>query len=300
VAVILKLRSSTRIITKTFPRNLLFSVVLTIFFFPFPLLSSSVNIKLSIGQHWPKISNLNHFLSSWQEALQSQAEAVKTWTWEGANQSDFNQQVDFSASIQWHLFRYLSLGISSGYTYGAIGEKGAQVIINRPVGESLFVQQLKVATVPLCLEALVHWPLSDRWELYGGGGGGLTWINFTQREGIKITGNPSFSYPEEISAHGSEITTKIILGMIFRMKEVSLFVEGNYRWEKFADLSGEDKEGNTGQLYYLEQQEPNSGFWEARYMVSPAQPLSVDIRHVQPASIDLSGFSLRLGLIIFF
>jgi len=105
-----------------------------------------VAIKLSLGQGWPQVSEINQILLSWQESLQKQAEALKSWTWEAGTLRQFKQQIEFAASLEFNLSRYFSLNLTSGYTYGERGQDQLQAIIDRPVGRSLFIQQKPFST----------------------------------------------------------------------------------------------------------------------------------------------------------
>jgi len=267
---------------------------------PISLRSASVAIKLSLGQGWPQVSEINQILLSWQESLQKQAEALKSWTWEAGTLRQFKQQIEFAASLEFNLSRYFSLNLTSGYTYGERGQDQLQAIIDRPVGRSLFIQQVKIATLPLCLEAFFHLPFSSRWEIYAGGGGGWLWLNFTQREGIKVEPASTFTYPAEINVHGRSQFLQTSLGVVCHLRDISLFLEGNYRWAKFGQLNGENKSGQEGQLYYLREYQPETGYWQAKYMIAASQPTSPEFQEVHLAQLDLSGFSLKLGLKIKF
>lgn len=268
--------------------------------FPLGLGASSLKFKLSLGRGRTAGTELNQFLHSWQESLKKQAKSIKTWSWQEGTLQELKQQVEFIASLEFRLSRHFSLSISSGYFYGALGEKQAQAIIDRPIGHSLFVQQVKLGSLPLSGEAFFYLPLTSNWEVYAGGGGGIIWLNFTQREGIKIEDSSSFNYPQEVNARGSGFQSQAVIGIVYHLQEISLFVEGNYRWSILDKLSGEDKTGEQGRLYYLEEKLPESGYWEAKYVISPTKPASANLREVRAASIDLSGFSLRIGLKINF
>lgn len=293
-----KNRSISRQLKRIFLSLLLALTI--ILMLPISLRSASVAIKLSLGQGWPQVSEINQILHSWQESLKIQAETLKSWTWEAGTLQEYKQQIEFAASLEFSLSRYFSLNLTSGYTYGERGQDQIQAIIDRPVGRSLYIQQVKIATLPLCLEALFHLPFSSRWEIYGGGGGGWLWLNFTQREGIQLEQATSFTYPTEINAEGSTRLLKTSLGLVCYLQDISLFVEGNYVWAKFDQLNGEDKNGQEGQLYYLREYQPETGYWEARHMIAADQPASPEFQEVRPARLDLSGFSLRLGLKIKF
>jgi hypothetical protein len=278
---------------------ILLFLILTLFW-PVSLAASSVAIKLSLGRGWPAVREVNHVLHTWQESLKIQADTLKTWSWQEGVLQDLKQQVEFAASLEFNLSRFFSLGLTSGYAYGHLGEDQVRAIIDRPVGKSLFIQQVKIGTLPFCLEALFHLPFSSRWEFYGGGGGGIVWLNFTQREGIKLENASTFTYPAEINAHGSSQLVKTILGFVYHLRDISIFVEGNYHWAKLSNLTGEDKNGQQGNLYFLEERQPDTGYWEAKFIINSTEPASPDIRKVRLAQIDLSGFSLRIGLKINF
>ena len=88
--------------------------------------------------------------------------------------------------------------------------------------------------------------------------------------------------------------------MVCHLRDISLFLEGNYRWAKFGQLNGENKSGQEGQLYYLREYQPETGYWQAKYMIAASQPTSPEFQEVHLAQLDLSGFSLKLGLKIKF
>ena len=69
---------------------------------------------------------------------------------------------------------------------------------------------------------------------------------------------------------------------------------------QISDFLGENDQEEIGTLYYFEEHIQDFDIWQAKNQIKAAAPSGENYRSVQKASIDLSGLSIRIGLVIKF
>jgi len=85
-----------------------------------------------------------------------------------------------------------------------------------------------------------------------------------------------------------------------RHGEADRFIEAAARSGKVDGFAGEDSLQQPGSLYSYEEYISDLGYWQAKIHVLPEAPAGDNFREVRDASIDLGGYSVRLGLFIKF
>ncbi|MFW6160022.1 MAG: hypothetical protein ACOC57_02650, partial [Acidobacteriota bacterium] len=144
-------------------------------------------------------------------------------------------------------------------------------------------------------------PLTSRLKLFLKGGGGYLWAKYIEQNGLKLVSDKRFSYSESYNTSGSSPLVQAGLGMRLELKpNLSLVVEGQIRKARVKGFTGENKAGDEGTLYFIEELQEESDSWLVKHLLSSEFPEGENIRSVKDAVVDFSGFSLKIGFIINF
>ena len=127
------------------------------------------------------------------------------------------------------------------------------------------------------------------------------WAKYFEKDGNKKTDAEGYSYPQWISSSAQGQIYLLGLGVVFETEAgIRFFVEGTWRTASITGFSGENKQEETGALNYVEEYESSYELWQAKYLISLEPPSGENYREIQQATIDFSGFSVKIGLIIKF
>ena len=69
---------------------------------------------------------------------------------------------------------------------------------------------------------------------------------------------------------------------------------------QISDFQGESNQEETGTLYYSEEYRQDYEIWQSNNQIKAAAPSGENYKSVQKATVDLSGLSIRIGLVINF
>jgi hypothetical protein len=132
-------------------------------------------------------------------------------------------------------------------------------------------------------------------------GGGPMWAKYFEKDGNKNIEDETYSYPKWISSSAQGQIYLLGLGIVFETEAgIRFFVEGTWRTASITGFSGENKQEETGALNYVEEYQSGLELWQAKYLISPEPPSGENYREVKQGTIDFSGISLKIGLIIKF
>ena len=81
---------------------------------------------------------------------------------------------------------------------------------------------------------------------------------------------------------------------------LSFILEAGYRRARIDGLTGETDEGETWSMYAFEQYHAELDYWRYRNSLYRELPTGADVRGAEETSIDLSGLTVRLGIMVRF
>jgi hypothetical protein len=283
-----------------FVRNVV-RILLPTFLFCAPVMGLELEFKISGGYAYIGLKDINTGLFDWAEGIKREAEAQKNWEYLGQNVHSLHSSILLEGEFLFAFSRRLGISLGAGYIYGDLKENRTEVLVQRPTGVFSQVYPITASAYPVILSAYYFLPLNNWLYLYARGGGGLAWAKYVQREGNKLESANNYNY---FSVNRASATGPIFLGGLGFMFETDMgirfFVEGLIRNAKIKGFTGENKLEEQGTLYYFEEYIPDLDYWQAKNEIRTEKPSGSNIRSVEDAVVDFSGFSVTIGFIIRF
>lgn len=260
-----------------------------------------ISLKLSGGLSYIKLDDINRSLKGWEELWKKIILSREDWEFAGGGAGKFNIGYNFEGEIIVSLSPHLAASFGVGLIYGELTEEKIEVFIDTHSSTSSITRPTKVNALPLTFSGYFFFPLGKNLDVFIKGGTGLIWTKYIEREGGKSLTADTYNYwwHQEASAQGPVFLGG--LGIIYRIDpSLGFFLEGGARWAKISGFQGETPEGEEGDLYFLEEHDPDLDHWHAKYGIFTEEPTGDYFRSVKKAAVDFSGFSARIGLLIKF
>lgn len=266
-------------------------------FFLFAVYSFCVEVNLKIAGSfcYLKLDHINRSLSGWEEWIK------KAENYKEGEVEKLHLGTAFEGDLLFFFTSRLAAGIGTGYIYGELSEEKTALTIDNVKKTSVLVRPAKINAFPLNVSAYYFFPLRKEMKLYVKGGLGLTWAKYVEREG-KEKSEKKYTYEKyskTATALGQSYFTS--LGLMYEADpNVRFFIEGEARLAKISGFQGETPGGEEGTLFFFEEYIPDLDFWQAQNKILTEKPSGENFRSVQEAVADMSGFSVKIGLLIKF
>jgi hypothetical protein len=281
--------------------TVLISLLIFAFLFVPHVRAGEVSLKLAGGRGFFNLQNINRLLDDWALWKKEDTGTHSDWTYIGGEVSKLHSSFDFAGEILVSLTSRITAGIGAGYIYSELTEDKTALTVERVVGTYLDVKPIKISALPLTLSGYYFFPLSSSAKLYATGGAGQVWGKYIEREGRRLTTSDNFTYQtfQRTSGRGSIVFAGC--GIEYKFEPgLRLFFEGSGRICQISNFQGENNLGETGALYYFEENIQDLGIWQAKYQIMADEPSGENYRSVQKATVNLSGFMLKIGLLFKF
>jgi len=276
-------------------------LILLIFFCAVHGEAVEFSLKLAGGLSFINPPEVNRVLKDWEQWQILNAEHTKTWTYLSGSVSEIDTAWDLEVEFLFSLTSRFAVGLASGYIYGSISEKDTSLTIEKVLGVFEVGKPTKMTAIPLILSVYYFQPINQWLRVYIRGGGGYLWATYVERESSRAIDTEKYGYPQFIQASARDTTVLLALGLLFETEPgIRFFVEGSWRQAKASGFDGEDKNGTTGILFFLEEYDPDLDYWQGKYLISPEVPSGENYRSVKEAEIDFGGLSIKIGIMIRF
>jgi len=263
--------------------------------------SMEFSLKVAGGVNFINPQEVNVVLQSWEEYWITRAEIVKNWNYLGGQVSPMKMGWDFEVELIFSFTPRLAIGLSSGYIFSDVSEGATALTIEKVLGTFDHVKPTKMSAIPLIFSGYYIQPVNSSLSLFLRAGGGPIWAKYFERDGTKKIDAESYSYPQSISASAQGQIYLLGLGVAVETESgISFFIEGTWRKSTVIGFSGENKQEETGALTYVEEYQSSYELWQAKYQIFAEPPSGENYREVKQGTIDLSGYSVKLGLVIKF
>jgi hypothetical protein len=259
------------------------------------------SLKVAGGVSFFDPQEVNTVLQSWEEYWTARADSTQTWTYLGGEVSKLKMGYDFEAELILNFTPRFAIGLSGGYIFSDVSEKSTALTIEKVLGTFDHVKPTKISAIPLILSGYYLQPLTPSLSAFLRAGGGPLWAKYFERDGNKKIEDESYSYSESISASAQGQIYILSLGVVLETESgIRFFMEGMWRKATITGFSGENKQEETGALIYVEEYEQSYELWQAKYGIFAEPPSSENYREAKQGTIDLSGFSVKVGIMIKF
>lgn len=258
-----------------------------------------VSFRISGGFTYPNYENINQALQDWAGIWKKKVENNPNWNFEGEVET-FQRGLDFEAEFVLNINRYLAVGFGSGLIYSEIIDKKTEITIQNTEGTDVLIQPYKVTAYPLNFTGYLLLPLGKTFTIYLKGSTGKLWAKYVNWEGKKRLPEEKFDLTLQ-RAKATGTAKKECLGIAVRVNPyLQLFIEGSARQTKIKAFQSETEEGKNETLYFYEEYDPELDYWQAKLRILAEKPTGENFRSVEEATVDFSGYSVRIGLIIKF
>lgn len=266
-----------------------------------PAYSMEFSIKLAGGFSLFHPEAINRSFQDWVTWQEKNAAATKNWSYINGEASKFTNLFSFEGELLVNLHKNIAVSLGTGYLYGEVGPEKNYAFVQRLLGIYQHDHSSKVSATPIIFSGYYILPLYKRFSLFVKAGAGLVWAKYFEKEGLKKIDEEALRYPQFQNTSAKSPIVVLGAGVMFKTESgLDFFLESSWRHSKVTDFQGENAEGETGSLYYLEVYDQALDFWRTRYLVLAEKPAGGEYRTVEKAEIDLSGFTFKLGLTIRF
>ena len=281
--------------------NRIILLLSTILIVSIPAYNFDFSIKLAGGFSLFHPEAINRSFQDWVTWQEKNASATKNWNYLNGEASQFTNLFSFEGELLVNLHKNIAVSLGTGYLYGEVGPEKNYAFVQRPLGVYQYDFPSKVSATPIIITGYYILPFYRSFSLFIKAGAGLIWAKYFDKNGLKKIEEETLRYPQSQSASAKSPIVALGAGITLKTESgLDFFLESTWRLAKMTDFQGENSEGETGSLYYLEAYDQALDFWRTRYLVLAEKPAGDEYRTVEKAKVDLSGFTLKLGLMIRF
>jgi hypothetical protein len=280
-----------------------FAAVLFIALLSFPLFSHGLDLYLRFSPGLQRIDpkEVNMAVAAWADELKHRADFYPNLKYESGDVSSLRLGVAFEAELLVSLSSRLALGLSGGYAYADIKEENTLLSITWDNILYNHARPTKISAYPIVLSGYIFFPIGAKLKFYVRGGAGTLQARYIAREALKKEEETRFFYTTSETAKAGRTAFLGGLGFNYNLDPAfGFFFEATAMSARVEGFSGENALGQTGTLYSYEEYLPDVDFWQAKMGLQPEAPSGANFRNVREATVDFSGFSIKMGLLLKF
>ncbi len=257
-----------------------------------------VALKLTGGMNYMSLGDWNAFMNGWTDYYNYVANEVGG-TVEGEFKS-IRWGLDFEGDVIFNLNPRLGITIGSGYISGKKGPDGNKIIQTLPDGTITLNHDMQISAIPVKIGVYYCLSRFSKFRFFLSGGIGYYFAKIS--EVYKNQWDGSWSH-ENQEAKGEGFGFQGGMGLELDIaKNIAFVVEGYGRYAKIRDLMGErdwsmsfgPSGSRKGGLYYFDLDIPY-GLLPYIEIIS-GTPGGLNRRNVRKATVNLSGFAMRIGV----
>lgn len=270
-------------------------------FLPSLSLCLEFQLRLSSGLWRMNLDEVNLALAGWEEKIKREVSSQTNWSFEAGEIPPLHLGFTFEGELTVFLTPRLALGVGAGYVYSDLNEQDTLLSINKEDATHNYARPTKVSAYPITFLGYLFFPLGSKFNIYFKGGAGIIQAKYVGREAVKRAEEIRFFYPSFEMAEANRSTYLGGLGFDYKFDpSLGFFIEATAQSAKVSGFSGENRLGEKGNLYIFEEYIPELDFWQAKMQVLPQEPGGENFRSVREATVDFSGFSVKIGIMLKF
>jgi len=260
-----------------------------------------IQLRLSSGLWRMDLGEVNSALLGWRDGMKETADPDPTQQYVSGDLIPLRFSIDFEAELLFSFSRWFKLGLSTGYAYGSFNEEATLLIFEQAGVLYERARPTKVSAYPFLASGYFNVPLGKKFNVYLRAGVGAIQARYVSRTALKKVGDARFTYTAYDNAKANGLTYLGGLGLSYSFDQsLGFFLEAAARSARVDGLSGENRLEEKGTLYSYEEYLPKADFWQPTMHVLPEEASSVNIRNVREATVDFSGYSIKIGLLLKF
>ena len=267
-------------------------------FFSAPVFGVELSLKLTGGASFPSLNHINQSLNDFEEFYRTRGQLSGNWTFIQGEAKELKSMIDLEGELLFHLSPRFALSLCSGYFYSEVTDEKIMLELQyKDNPPRLYVNPVKIYAHPLTVSAYTFFRLSGKIQIYLKAGGGLIWATHVKRTGEKEIPEEIFNYSlsETASAQSSILYGGLGISVDID-RGMSLVIEGLARKAKISGFTGQITLERTGTLYFFEEYDSGLDIWTAQNKIFENEPSGEKYRSVEETVVDLSGFSVKIGI----
>lgn len=253
--------------------------------------------KLTGGFTYMVIGDLNDHLVDWNKTRRRSIEGAGGTILKESQPLHWGGE--FIGELLYNFDNSFTVSIGIGYIRGSHTDS-AETLLDTVTGKN--DHDTRVSAVPVRIGGVYSIPISNKTRISLGTGLGYycsKFEKFYRRE-------PGDGYwiNSDFSGKGGGLGFDGTIGFEYSVSNnIALVVEGQGRYAKVSGISGSrdriDSNGWSDSIvgdYYTLEREREPGIWSRVFNIAEEAPSGEGIRNVRDGVIDLSGFTIRIGL----
>jgi len=259
------------------------------------------SLKLAGGLSFINPANINHIRQDWEELYKIDTDEYINWNFIEGELGSLKNSIDFEGELVYSLHPRIAISIGTGFIFSELNPKNPNFSIEKKINTFEYIYPMKVSAIPAILSGYYLYPLNSRFKVYAKAGAGFIWAKYIDREGKKPLGMDNYGYSSTQNSKARGTMFSGALGLRIESEQgINFFIESSFRKTNISNFTGESESGSTGTLYFFDEYDSNLEFWQSKFQILTQEPLGNSFRAVKKAEVDLSGFSVKLGIIINF
>jgi hypothetical protein len=256
-----------------------------------------VALKLTGGINYMLLGDWNDFMNGLTD-YHNDVAIDNGGTMEGEFKS-IRWGLDFEGDVIIYLNPRFGITIGSGYISGKKGPDAKKIMLNYPDETIRLNHDMKISAIPVKIGGYYCLSRSSKLRFFVSGGIGYYFVKTSEVYANEWDGNWSL---ENQGAKGEGFGFQGGMGLELDIfKNIAIVVEGYGRYAKIGNFMGErdwsmsfgPSGSRKGGLYYFDLDIP---YGLIPYIeISSGTPGGLNRRNVRKATVDLSGFTVRIG-----
>jgi hypothetical protein len=256
-----------------------------------------IDLKVSGGWCYLDLEDWNAFHEGWNESRRKSMEAA------GGMVISENQPLHWGWEMEgefcFHLGSQFSVSLGTGYIHGKVADS-AETLADETRAKNF--QDFRVRAIPLKAKGYYILSLSPRTQIALGGGPSYYFTRF--KRFYRREPGTGYWIESDFSGNGSGFGLEASVSLEYLLKKhISIIIEGSGRYAKISGITGTRDRIDSNNWsdaiegsYYTLERERSPGEWYPVVNIDTMAPSGEGTRNVRDAAIDLSGFSIRLGI----
>jgi hypothetical protein len=276
---------------------------LTILFLILVTSASAVDFYLKLGGGIGRIGfdSINQVLSDWEDEQILDAQSRASWNYISGEVMELRGAFELEGELKLDIHPNLGFSLSSGILHADLPADKTNLVIERTLGRYDVIHPIKVSGFPFILSGYFNLPMGPETRVYLRAGAGLMAARLVEQTGFKRVENPKYVIELDQNAVGSGRIYIAGLGISRKISQGAvIFLEGSYRSAQIQDFKNKEQENNSDLLYSYQKYNSDLDLWSSVMRFHANPPSGEDIRSVKKTAADMSGLSIKCGIMIHF
>ncbi len=258
-------------------------------------------LKLGAGAGHTALSSLNQVLRDWEKEQILDARSRPNWAFISGETGKLRSFIDLEGEVKLVLHSNLAVSFSSGIIHSNLSAGESELIIERTLGPYDVIHPIKVSGFPFIFSGYFQLPVMSGTLLFLRAGAGFMTARLVEQTGFKKSESPNYILDLDQNTVGSGPVYLGSMGASYQISQgTHIFLEAAYRNSHVKNFKKDHPDGDTFFLYSYQKYNPDLNIWSRVLRLHQEKPEGENIHSAGPAEVNLSGFSVKLGIMIRF